>query len=92
MKGVEAPQNYSDLVSKITGSRFSQNSNYDIVHLDALLTATFKNAGFLEPIIEVMEPVKQNYSDSVLKPISISDGKYYSVPVTTEGMYLSVNK
>ncbi|MCZ8511727.1 sugar ABC transporter substrate-binding protein [Paenibacillus filicis] len=92
VKGIEAPQNYPDLVSKVTVSLSSGGSNYDIIYLDELLTTTFKSAGFLEPISDVMEPVKQNFSESVLKSISMSDGKYYTVPITTEGMYLFVNK
>jgi multiple sugar transport system substrate-binding protein len=92
VKGIEAPQNYPDLVSKVTVSLSSGGSNYDIIYLDELLTTTFKSAGFLEPINEVMEPVKQKYSEGVLKSISMSDGKYYTVPMTTEGMYLFVNK
>jgi multiple sugar transport system substrate-binding protein len=92
LKGIDAPQNYPDLVSKVTVSLSSGGSNYDIIYLDELLTTTFKSAGFLEPINEVMEPVKQNYSEAVLKSISMSDGKYYTVPITTDSMYLFVNK
>ena len=92
IKGIKAPDEYSADVQKLTVSLSSGDSTYDVVRIDELMAKNFEKAGFLEPIDSVFTPeVLKDFNEDELKAFSQMNGKYYTVPVTTDSMVLFAN-
>jgi multiple sugar transport system substrate-binding protein len=76
----QLPQVFGDIVQKMTTYLSSGYSGLDVLWLDDFMTATFSNAGWLDPLDSVI--AQENFSSITSAQINLStyNGHHYRLP------------
>jgi multiple sugar transport system substrate-binding protein len=87
-----APSDTNEMKMKLTTMLAAEDSTYDVMYIDELMSVGFAPAKFIDPIDDVMtKAVAADFAPDVIARISTYNGKIYTVPVDTQPMFFYVN-